>query len=118
MATQLDTPPLAPAATSFALSGPGGTMTLDSRTIETLAEFFVGALDCGGGDPDREPNGDEQDQSYPEAAAARGHVIRGGASAHEDDEDADPAEDDDNDSAVDDRPCDEPLQDLEQEEGY
>ncbi|MBA3667949.1 MAG: hypothetical protein H0W65_09530 [Sphingomonas sp.] len=61
MATQLLTPPPAPAATTFALSGPGGTLALDRRTIETLAEFFVGALDCSQADADLEHNGDELD---------------------------------------------------------
>lgn len=50
-----------PARPGMALVGPGGTLPLDRRTVEALAEFFVGMLDIVEPRPDCELDGDEAD---------------------------------------------------------
>lgn len=104
-------------AAALALVGPGGSLTLDRRTIEALAAVFVDLLIIADPDPEREPDGDEADAAWVEWNAMRGSQKRGPniAGEHEDDEDSDPAEEDDGDSAVDDRPCDDINMDLEEE---
>ena len=54
--------------------------------IQATVSPLIDVLNLIDGDPDVEANGDELDQSYPEAAGPRGHVIAGRASGHEDDE--------------------------------
>ena len=70
-------------------------------TIERAVAALIDVLDMGASDPDAEDddpaeaNGDELDQSYPEAAGPRAQAISGRLSSFEDAEDCDPAEDDD-----------------------
>lgn len=70
-------------------------------TIERAVAALIDVLDIGAGDPDAEDddpaeaNGDELDQSYPEAAGPRAQATSGRISGLEDAEDCDPTEDDD-----------------------
>jgi hypothetical protein len=47
------------------LIGPGGELPLDRRTVEALAEFFVGMLDLVEPEPDAEPDFSEDDAVLP-----------------------------------------------------
>lgn len=73
------------------------------------------------GDPaDHEPTGDAEAGAYAEWTSLNRSQRQQGAClvagcGNEDDEDDDPREEDDGDSAIDDGPCDEPFQDLEEE---
>lgn len=62
--------------------------------IEEEVERLLALLDAADGDPDLEPDGDEQDASYPEAGVARQAVIKGRASGQEDAEQDNDLEDD------------------------
>lgn len=56
----------------------------DRRQLAAFVTVAIDLFDAQDGDPEAEANGDELDQSYPEAAGPRGHVIAGRASAIED----------------------------------
>lgn len=110
-----------------ASADPGYTIRASRAIIQATVSALIDVLDLMGGDPEVEPNGDELDQSYPEGAGPRGHVVAGRADAIEDAEDDnedcghDEGEPDfsrspidagagcpiaDPDAAVDDQPCD------------
>lgn len=105
-------------------------LTMIHRLAATTAAGVIGKLDIEDGDADLEPNGDDepaaangdtQDAAYGEWHTKPANLRRKGQSeilaGHEDDEEDDAPEEDDGDSAVDDQPCDEPYQDLEEEPG-
>jgi len=73
--------------------------------IAEAVDVLVDVLDLLGGDPDIEPNGDELDGTNAEDEIGNNHL------SHTDPGAGCPISDPD--SAVDDRPCDEPTQDLE-----
>jgi hypothetical protein len=70
----------------------------DRAKLGSFVEVAIGLMDLEDGDPEIEANGDEEDQSFPEATGPRGHVITGAADPIED------AEEDDGDVAVEDDP--------------
>ena len=72
-----------------AIAEPAYTIEASRAILQATVSALIDVLDFMGGDPDVEPNSDELDQSYPEAAGPRGHVIAGRASAIEDAEDDD-----------------------------
>lgn len=51
-------------APQLALLGPGGAIALDRKTIEALADLFVGLLDIADIDPDLEHNAVEDEPSF------------------------------------------------------
>lgn len=79
----------------------GGWIAVPRAAIEHAVSAAIGWLDATDGNPDAEDddpaeaNGDELDQSYPEAAGPRAQAISGRVSLFEDAEDCDPTEDDD-----------------------
>ena len=62
--------------------------SLPRHALNRLVEQMIDRMDGMDGDPDFEPDGDETDQSFPEATGPRGHVIDGRAAPFEDDEDS------------------------------
>jgi hypothetical protein len=64
----------APLNSQLSLVGPGGELPLDRRTVEALAEFFVGMLDLVEPDTDIEETDAEDELLSPRAIAfAEGH---------------------------------------------
>lgn len=93
MATDISS--ISSAPPHLALVGPGGSLPLDRRTIETLAELFVALLDLSEPDPDIEPNGDELDTNNAEDETLHSAFGGGPGCIYSD-----------SDTSVDDHPCD------------
>ena len=82
--------------------------SFDRQQLEGFVAVALDLMDLDDGDPDLEVNGDELDGTNAEDEVGNNHFNYGlgpGCPI------SDP------DSAVDDRPCDDPYQDLEPEEG-